>query len=143
VREMLRAMWEYEHAADTNASREAIWRCWENVETWDEWNQDIEKIEIDGPFAEGSTITMMPAGQDAVRLRLASVEENEQFVDEAEIGGATFRTTHRLDDVGDGRVRVTYRMEITGPAADQLGPELGPAITSDFPETVAALIARA
>jgi hypothetical protein len=34
-------------------------------------------------------------------------------------------------------------MEITGPQADELGPELGPAITSDFPDTVASLIARA
>jgi hypothetical protein len=34
-------------------------------------------------------------------------------------------------------------MEISGPAADTLGTELGPAISADFPETLAALIARA
>ena len=136
-------MWEYEYAAETTASREAIWRTWADVETWGEWNPDIEKIELDGPFAVGSVIAMTPVGQEVVRLRLASVKEDEQFVDEAEIGGATFRTMHRIDDVGDNRVRVTYRMEITGPAADELGPQLGPVITADFPETVAALISRA
>jgi hypothetical protein len=30
-----------------------------------------------------------------------------------------------------------------GPAADQVGPELGPAITEDFPEALDALLARA
>jgi hypothetical protein len=37
-------------------------------------------------------------------------------------------------------VRVTYRTEISGPAADQVGPELGPQITGDFPQTLAALV---
>jgi hypothetical protein len=35
---------------------------------------------------------------------------------------------------------VIYRTEITGPAADQVGPQLGPAITGDFPEVLAALV---
>lgn len=35
---------------------------------------------------------------------------------------------------------MTYRLEITGPAADETGPQVGPAITADFPETIAALV---
>lgn len=136
-------MWEYEHTAETTASRERIWRLWADVETWGGWNRDIAAVELRGPFAEGSTIAMTPVGQDTVSLRLADVRENELFVDEAEIGGVTLRTTHRLDRLGDDRVRVTYRTEITGLAADELGPELGPAITADFPDTVASLIERA
>jgi hypothetical protein len=34
-------------------------------------------------------------------------------------------------------------LEVTGPAADQVGPELGPAITEDFPQAMEALLARA
>jgi hypothetical protein len=34
---------------------------------------------------------------------------------------------------------VTYRMEITGPAADTLGPEIGPQISGDFPEVLERL----
>jgi hypothetical protein len=136
-------MWEYEYSAETTASREELWRLWADVDNWGDWNADIETIELQGPFAEGSLIAMTPAGQETVHLRLAQVSEPELFVDEAVIGGATFRTTHRLERLNCGRVRVSYRMEITGPQADELGPELGPAITSDFPDTVASLIARA
>jgi hypothetical protein len=136
-------MWEYEYSAETSASREELWRLWADVESWADWNADIEAIELQGPFAEGSLIAMTPAGQETVHLRLAEVSEPELFVDEAVIGGATFRTTHRLEQLDCGRVRVSYQMEITGPQADELGPELGPAITSDFPDTVASLIARA
>jgi hypothetical protein len=34
-------------------------------------------------------------------------------------------------------------MEISGPAADSVGPELGPQISGDFPETLTALVERA
>jgi hypothetical protein len=42
-----------------------------------------------------------------------------------------------------GNNRVVYRMEITGPAADDVGPALGPEISRDFPQTLAALVDRA
>jgi len=34
-------------------------------------------------------------------------------------------------------------MEISGPAANTVGPELGPEISGDFPETLAALVQQA
>jgi hypothetical protein len=34
-------------------------------------------------------------------------------------------------------------MEITGPAAASVGPEIGPVISGDFPQVLAALAARA
>jgi hypothetical protein len=65
------------------------------------------------------------------------------FVDEADGGDFLVRTTHRIDAVDEERSRITYRMEITGPAADTLGPEVGPEIGGDFPHPLAALAARA
>ncbi len=133
-------MWEYEYSVQTTAAPAAIWRLWADVQGWGAWNADLEKIEIDGPFAVGTEISMTPAGQDVVRLRIAELSENELFVDEADLGDVVVRTTHRLDSIDSGNTRVVYRMEITGAAADQVGPQLGPAITADFPETVAALV---
>jgi len=42
-----------------------------------------------------------------------------------------------------GGARITYRMEITGPAAETLGPQIGPEISADFPQVLAALAERA
>jgi hypothetical protein len=136
-------VWEYEHSVETTSSAPAIWRLWADIGSWRSWNKDIETVELRGPFAEGSTIVMTPAGQEAVRLRLVQVHENELFVDEAEFGGLIIRTTHRLEQLHGNRVRVTYRMQISGPAVDEMGPQVGPQITADFPETMAALVARA
>ncbi|NIH88070.1 hypothetical protein [Amycolatopsis granulosa] len=53
------------------------------------------------------------------------------------------RTEHRVQPLAGSRTRVRYRTLITGPAADAVGPELGPAITGDFPAVLAALVRRA
>lgn len=133
-------MWEFEHSVETGAAPEAVWRIWADVPGWHTWNPDIEAVRIDGPFAEGSVIEMTPAGQDPVRLRVAEIDQHRLFVDEAEFGGVVIRTTHRLDRLDSGRTRVVYRTQISGPAAGELGPRIGPAITADFPETMAALV---
>ena len=67
----------------------------------------------------------------------------ELFVDEADGGDFVVRTTQRDEVVRDERSRITYRMEITGPAAETVGPEIGPEISGDFPEVLAALASRA
>ncbi len=128
-------MWTYEHTVPAEAAPEAIWALWADVEHWGTWNADIEHIEIDGPFTAGARIVMTPAGQDPVRLQVAEAKVNEGFVDEAHIDGLILRTTHRINDS-----HVVYRMEITGPGANDIGPRIGPAITADWPETMAALV---
>jgi len=133
-------MWEYEHAVETSAAPEAIWRLWADVDNWGLWNAEIEKIEIAGPFAPGTRITMTPPGDDPIELHIAEARQNELFVDEARFGDLLLRTTHRIDPIGTGRVRVVYRMEITGPGADEAGAHIGPGITADWPDTMAALV---
>ncbi len=136
-------MWEYEHSITTEATAEALWARLADVATWTEWNTDIEKAELAGPFATGSRITMTPRGDEPVLLQLAEVRENETFVDVAQFGGVMIRTMHRLERLDGDRTRITYRTEISGPGSDELGPQVGPAITADFPETMAALVRAA
>jgi uncharacterized protein YndB with AHSA1/START domain len=128
-------MWSVEHSVDVAAPARAVWTAWSDVERWPEWNADIEQIELDGPFARGGTITMTPRGQAPVQLSITDAVEDEMFVDEAQLGDTTIRTTHRIVPDAPEGVRVLYRLEATGSAAEQLGP----AISSDFPDTLAAL----
>jgi len=136
-------MWATEHSIETSAAPEVIWRLWSDVAGWPEWNGDIERIELVGAFAAGGTIVMTLIGQEPIELRIAEAVEPELFVDEAELGEIVVRTTHRAQRLDPERARVTYRMEITGPAADTLGAQIGPEISADFPQTLAALAARA
>jgi hypothetical protein len=136
-------MWSNEHSIETSAAPEAIWRLWADVPGWPAWNSDIERIELHGPFAADSRIVMAPIGQEPIELRIAEAVEPERFVDEADMGEIVVRTIHRVEPLAGGRTRIIYRMEITGPAAETLGPQIGPEISADFPQTLAALAGRA
>jgi hypothetical protein len=133
-------MWSYEHSTEADVATDAIWKLWTDVAGWGEWNTDIEHVEIDGPFDKGSTITMTPNGDDPVELHIVDVRDKQLFVDEAEFGGIVIRTSHHVEQLDADTARVTYRTEISGPNADEMGPQVGPAITGDFPETIDALI---
>jgi uncharacterized protein YndB with AHSA1/START domain len=136
-------MWTVEHSVETGAAPEAIWSLWSDVDRWPEWNADLANAELDGAFEAGSTIRMTSADGDVVELRIAEAEPPVRFVDEAQVGGITVRTTHRVDRAAADRVRIVYRMEISGPEADTIGRELGPQISGDFPDVLAALAERA
>ena len=132
-------MWTTEHCIETNVGVDAIWRAWADVSRWPEWNADIERVELSGPFATGGNIAMTPRGQDPVHLRVTDVIEGEQFVDEAEVAGTIVRTTHRIEALDEHRVRVVYRLEASGPAAENVGA----AVSADFDETLGALVKHA
>ena len=136
-------MWRYEHTAQAPVSPEAVWRLWSDVELWPDWNPDIETITIDGPFAAGSTFVMNPGTDEAVQMTLAEVVPGTSFTDLAEFNGLVIRTIHLMEPAADGDLKITYAMEITGQDADTTGAEIGKQITSDFPETIAALLAQA
>jgi uncharacterized protein YndB with AHSA1/START domain len=136
-------MWATEHSVETSASPEAVWRLWADVRRWPEWNADLAQAELDGEFSEGSTIRMTSNDGDVIELRIAEAAEPQQFVDEADFGNVVVRTTHCVEPTDGERARIVYRMEISGPEGDIVGPELGPQISGDFPDVLQALAARA
>jgi len=136
-------MWEYEYSAQTSASPAALWRLFSDIAGWPAWNAGIEKLQIDGPFEVGSTFTMTPPGADPVTMRLTEIIPGQVWTDEMDGGDFVVRTVHALRPAPAGRTTIIYRTEFHGPAADQAGAEIGPAITADFPDVVGALIAAA
>jgi uncharacterized protein YndB with AHSA1/START domain len=132
-------MWTYESAIDTPAGTETVWRYWSDVTTWPEWNAGVERVDMNGSFVEGTVFTMTPPGDDPITMRLVEVVPNRSFTDEMDGGDFLVTTVHRLEPLESGGTRIVYRTEISGPAAETIGPELGPAITADFPDVLAAL----
>ena len=136
-------MWTYEESVDTTASPATVWRYWCDVTQWSRWNTGVVGARIDGEFAAGSVVEMAMPDGESVALVLAEVVADEAFVDVVDLGDVVVRTSHSLEPRADGRTRIRYRTEITGSGVDRLGPQIGPAITADFPQVLAALAALA
>lgn len=133
-------MLEFEHTVDVAATPAQIWARYTDVSTWTEWDEGLSEVTLDGPFAVGGKGTLTPVGQDPLPYTLIAVVENEGFSDETEIPGQfVLRFIHRLAALPGGGTRVTHRLEIEGPAAEQVGPHLGPEISGGFPQTIATL----
>ena len=131
-------MWTYVHAARTKAAPE---RLWTDIATWPEWNAGIGRISASGPLAVGTTISFAAPGEDDdVTATITELADGESFTDRAVLGDAAIWTVHRVEPLDDGGARVVYRTEIDGPP--ELSEQIGPAITGDFPDVIAALISR-
>lgn len=137
-------MWMHEHTGETTASREAVWKVLCNLDDWASWDTSMEWLRLQGPFRVGSEVVMKPKEQeDPITSVIIEVVENEVYADETHFGDVTLRFSHALQALENGGTRVLHRLEITGLVADEVGPELGSAITEDFPEAMDALFARA
>ena len=127
--------WQHEESIDTRATPAQIWPLFADVAGWKLWNNGIEHIEIHGPFAAGTSFTMQPPGDDAFTSTLLDVRENQGFTDETVLGDIRVLVHHRIVPLESGGTRIIYGTEISGPGA----ADVGPMITGDFPDVLAAL----
>jgi hypothetical protein len=132
-------MWTHTASIDTTASPQALWRLFEDVAGWTRWNAGIERIALHGPFASGSTFEMQPPGMNSFTSTLRDVRRGAGFVDETVLEGTRFLVSHELQPLPSGGTRVVYAVRVEGPEAETLGP----LVTADFPEVLAALRALA
>jgi hypothetical protein len=88
---------------------------------------------------------MVVSGQEPLGMRLVAVDAGRGFEDETPVpdAGVVVHVRHCLEPLPHGGTRITHVVSIYGPAADAVGPHLGPAITADFPQTMASLAAHA
>jgi len=136
-------MWTTDYTQSTDVAPEAVWQLLRDVNGWGAWNEGIEAIALDGPLAVGATFQMKPPGEDTLTSTIAELEENRLLTDVTDLGDLVIRVAHRLDPLPDGGTAVTYRVEVSGPAADTIGEEVGRSVSADFPQVIAALVAAA
>lgn len=129
-------MWRYEHAVETTASAEAVWRLYSDPGMWTAWDQGLERLTLDGPFVAGSRGEMVFQGQPPFAFVLTEVRPGEGFVDETTVPGVgTVRFRHTLAANEAGGTRIVHVVEVEGPAAAAAGPQ----ITEDVPAAMATL----
>jgi len=72
-------MWKYKNSIITEATPEAIWKLYNNVDKWKKWDDIILEVKINGPFEEGVTGDLTLLGQEPLLFTLTEVKENKLF----------------------------------------------------------------
>lgn len=128
-------MWTHEEGIEIDATPAQVWTVFADVPGWQRWNAGIERIQLHGPFAAGTTFTMQPPGMDAFVSTLMAVDPRRAFTDETVIDQTRVVVDHRIEELSPRRVKVTYSTRIIGPEASVLGPQ----VTGDFGDVLRAL----
>ncbi|MBF6066107.1 polyketide cyclase [Nocardia terpenica] len=135
-------MWKTEYSATTDLSAHAVWNALRDIHTGAAISGGGDTFEIHGPYEIGTEISVTPQGQETFRSVIVELVEGEVYADRTEFNGLVLTFRHLFRPEG-GRLTVTHELLIEGPEADQVGPELGPQISADFPDAMKSLFAIA
>lgn len=129
---------EYEHSVRTTASPADVWALWSDVGSWHCWDPAVERVALEGHFAEGAAGTMTLSGGVEAPFVLDIVEPRARYLDRLMIGDLVIRIDHVVEAV-DGGSEVTVRTHVDGEGAQSIGP----LVTGDTSKALDALVQMA
>lgn len=136
-------MWHVEYTADTDLPPGAVWAALRKLQTGTVALATGDRRQLNGLFAVGSTISVHPVGLDPLESTITELDDQQVLAEQTDFRGLLLLLRHTLSPAADGGTRITRRLEISGPTADQQGPIAGPRISEDYPEALEEIIATA
>jgi hypothetical protein len=135
--------WDYAPSADTAHPPAAVWRVYADVAAWPAWKHDVERVDLDGPFAAGTTGRLHVRGQAPMPYRIVSATPDLEYVSETEVApGIVLQIAHTLVRQPGGGTRITHRAKVPRAALDVYGHDFSPRFNEGLRRTLAALTAR-
>ena len=119
-------MFEAVHSERIEVPAEAIWELWQNTDRWPQWNEQIERVEVDGEegLRLGAEVKTKMRRGGTVRHVVTEYEPGTLLTYEASFPGARSGLEHRLRE-GRRSVEVTHRRYVDGPLAAIWAPMMG------------------
>jgi Polyketide cyclase / dehydrase and lipid transport len=117
----------------TRASAETVWRVWSDPQSWQAWNPNVKRMEMNGPFVNDTTGVMhTPAGQ-AHQIRLKNIYPGQSFELETQAIPLTQFTFHcEVVPISSGGSTISQSLQMSGPLAFFFSPMAGERIAASF-----------
>lgn len=136
-------MWTTNYEQTTAAAPSAVWGALKKLHSGTPLGPDSDTFELHGPFAVGTRLTITPQGQEPMQSTIVALIPDATYADRTVFGDLELTFRHDLTPTADGGTTVTHTLVIDGPGCDEVGPELGPQISGDFPVAMAELLSAA
>lgn len=136
-------MWTTNYEKTTAASPSAVWGALEKLHSGAPLGPNSDAFELHGPFAVGTTLTITPQGQEPMQSTIVALVPDTTYADRTVFGDLELTFRHDLTPSADGGTVVKHTLVIDGPGSDEIGPNLGPQISGDFPVAMAELLSAA
>lgn len=104
------------YTVPTTATKAQIWRVWTDVETWKDWDHEIEFSRLYGAFKPGTTGHLKMHNSPILKTKITQVDHLRRYVFETKLLLATSVSTSIIEQIDD-KTYVTLINEIRGPLA--------------------------
>lgn len=97
-----------------------LWELYSDVEKWLEWDESLEKAELDGKFIVGTKGKMTNKGMPEIEFQLMEVTKEKSFTTKSTIGPFEVEVSHHLVSLSDNEVKIEHVVKVTGPDKGQV-----------------------
>ena len=132
-------MWSAEYTIVTDASKEAVWKVWADVENWKQWDESVEWCRLEGEFKTGASHILKPNNGPEVKSTIMDCEPLKRFTAVTHLPLAKMEVVHELREDKDG-LHVTHRVVISGFLGFLFAQVIGKNTARDFPKTLGNLV---
>lgn len=91
-----------------------VWKIWTDIPNRPSWDDDTEWAKADGPFENGTTISMKPKGwPKSVHMKIVECVPNQSFTDYTQLFMAKLYGRHYMEKSESG-LTLTTTIKVTG-----------------------------
>lgn len=98
----------------------SLWELYSDVEKWLEWDESLEKVELDGEFIVGAKGKMTNNGMPEIEFQLIEVIKEKSFTTKSIMGPFEVEVSHHLVSLSDNEVKIEHAVRVTGPDKGQV-----------------------
>ncbi len=109
-------MFYKEYSVTGKVSLEKVWSFYKDVSKWSTWDKNLNKVELQGDFQNGSTGLMFLAMPNTppVTFTLERVIKNERFLSVSSLGSVTIKIDHLIAQNTDEEIIITHIVTVEG-----------------------------
>lgn len=101
------------HTITVSAPSQTIFDIYKDIESWPQWDPDLEAVGLDGTFSIGATGWIKPKGAPRSKTRITELIEPESFTVESRLPMCRIVFRHELSHL-ETSTRVTHTVDFTG-----------------------------
>ena len=116
-----------------------VWAVVTDVNNWPAWDPHELAARLDGPFAAGTKGWSKPRGGPATDWIITNVVDHQLWASECPMPGGKLAGENTFESLGDGRIRCTKAMWVSGPLVPLFWLYFGRLIRRDMFATWTAL----
>ncbi|MEV4315178.1 SRPBCC family protein [Actinocrispum sp. NPDC049592] len=135
-------MYEIRSSSVIRASVENVWSVVTDVANWPSWDPHEQAARLDGPFEVGAVGWSKPNGGPATDWTITDVVPLSRWASECALPGGKITGVNTFEPIGDGQVRCTKTVRVTGPLVPLFRVYFGRKMRKDMQKTWKALESR-